>query len=61
MCSRALERAEAVGADHSTVQIWFDLATLFEEAGDASAALDAYKRAGATTGLLTRRTSIAVD
>jgi tetratricopeptide (TPR) repeat protein len=51
----------AAGADRQTAQLWYDLAHLFEEAGDAAAALDAYKRAGATTGLLPRRTSIAVD
>lgn len=48
-----------VGADRSAAQLWFELAGLLESVGDASAALDAYRRAASATGLVapvTRRT-----
>jgi transcriptional regulator with XRE-family HTH domain len=41
-----------VGADRSAAQLWFQLAGLLESVGDATAALDAYRRAAAATGLV---------
>lgn len=40
------------GADRSAAQLWFELAGLLESVGDAAAALDAYRRAAAATGLV---------
>jgi transcriptional regulator with XRE-family HTH domain len=42
-----------MGADRSAAQLWFELAGLLESVGDAPAALDAYRRAAAATGLST--------
>lgn len=44
----------AIGADRGAAQLWFDLAGLLEEIGDADAAIDAYRRAAASTGLRAR-------
>ncbi|MDF1604151.1 helix-turn-helix domain-containing protein [Nocardioides sp. YIM 152315] len=41
-----------LGADRSAAQLWFELAGLLEGVGDATAALDAYRRAAAATGLV---------
>ena len=41
-----------LGADQAVAQLWYELASLLESIGDAAAALDAYRRAGASTGLL---------
>ncbi|MBZ5737400.1 helix-turn-helix domain-containing protein [Nocardioides mangrovi] len=41
-----------VGADQAVAQLWFELAGLLEGVGDMEAALDAYRRAGASTGLV---------
>ncbi|MBB3043510.1 helix-turn-helix domain-containing protein [Nocardioides sp. LMS-CY] len=41
-----------LGADRSAAQLWFELAGLLESVGDATAALDAYRRAAAATGLV---------
>jgi len=40
-----------MGADRSAAQLWFELAGLLESVGDTAAALDAYRRAAAATGL----------
>jgi transcriptional regulator with XRE-family HTH domain len=48
-----------VGADRSAAQLWFELAHLMESIGDASSALDAYRRAGASSGLVTSTTTPA--
>ena len=44
----------AIGADRGAAQLWFDLADLLEQVGQAEAARDAYKRAAASTGLRAR-------
>ena len=44
----------AIGADRGAAQLWFGLADLLEEVGQAEAARDAYKRAAASTGLRAR-------
>lgn len=41
-----------VGADRAAAQLWFELAGLFEGVGEPAAALDAYRRAAAATGLV---------
>ena len=46
-----------VGADRSAAQLWFQLAHLLESIGDASSALDAYRRAGAASGLIVATTT----
>ncbi len=48
-----------VGADRSAAQLWFELAGLLESIGEASSALDAYKRAGAASGLVASTNSSA--
>jgi hypothetical protein len=48
-----------VGADRSAAQLWFELAGLLESIGEGSSALDAYKRAGAASGLVASTTSSA--
>lgn len=47
----------AIGADRGAAQLWFDLAGLLDEVGQAEAARDAYKRAAASTGLRTSTSS----
>ena len=47
----------AIGADRGAAQLWFDLAGLLDEVGQAEAARDAYKRAAASTGLRARTSS----
>ena len=41
-----------VGADRAAAQLWFELAGLFESVGEPGAAMDAYRRAAAATGLV---------
>ncbi len=41
-----------VGADRAAAQLWFELAGLFESVDEPAAALDAYRRAAAATGLV---------
>jgi transcriptional regulator with XRE-family HTH domain len=48
-----------VGADRSAAQLWYQLAHLMEGIGEASSALDAYRRAGAASGLVASTTSSA--
>lgn len=48
-----------VGADRSAAQLWFELAGLLESIGEPSSALDAYRRAGAASGLVATSTSSA--
>jgi tetratricopeptide (TPR) repeat protein len=46
-----------VGADRRAAELWFELGGLLQDVGEAAAALDAYRRAAASTGL-TPRTSV---
>ncbi|WP_028645514.1 helix-turn-helix domain-containing protein [Nocardioides sp. URHA0020] len=46
----------AVGADRSAAQLWFELAGLLETVGDVTAALDAYRRSAAATGMVASAT-----
>lgn len=43
----------AIGADRKAAEMWYELGALLVEAGDEAGALDAYRRAGASTGLTT--------
>jgi tetratricopeptide (TPR) repeat protein len=45
-----------VGADRRAAELWFELGGLLQDVGEAGAALDAYRRAAASTGLTPRTT-----
>ena len=45
------------GADRQAAQLWFELGGLLEEIGAADEAMDAYRRAAASTGLTVRRST----
>ena len=49
-----------VGADRGAAQTWYELGGLLEEVGDQGGALDAYRRAAASTGLVSTRTRSSV-
>ena len=51
---KAVHRLSAIGADQSAAQLWFDLADLLQGVGLTDEALDAYRRAAASTGLRAR-------
>jgi transcriptional regulator with XRE-family HTH domain len=51
---RAVFTLTAVGADKEAAQLWFELADLLEEVGEAQAARDAYRSAAAASGLRAR-------
>lgn len=53
----AVLRLSAIGADQGAAQLWFDLADLLEGVGLTEEALDAYRRAAASTGLRARVSS----
>lgn len=48
----AVQVLTGIGADRDAAQLWFELGSLLSEAGDSQGALDAFKWAGASTGLL---------
>jgi tetratricopeptide (TPR) repeat protein len=50
----AIRLLSGVGADRRAAELWFELGGLLQEVGDAEAALDAYRRAAASTGLTSR-------
>ena len=43
-----------VGADRRAAELWFELGGLLQDVGESAAALDAYRRAAASTGLTPR-------
>lgn len=49
---RAVQLLSAIGADREAAQLWFELGDLLSEVGDAEGALDAFRRAGASSGLI---------
>jgi len=49
-----------VGADRGAAQTWFELGGLLEALGDEAGALDAYRRAAASTGLVSTRARSSV-
>jgi transcriptional regulator with XRE-family HTH domain len=54
---RAAALLTAVGADRPAAQCWFELGALLQEVGEDQAAMDAYRRAAASTGLTIPDTS----
>ncbi|MDO9457036.1 helix-turn-helix domain-containing protein [Nocardioides sp.] len=48
---RALVVLEGVGADREAAQLWFELANLLREYGAVDQAMEAFRKAGASTGL----------
>lgn len=50
---RAVMVLSAAGADKHAAQLWFDLGGLLERVGESDLALDAFRRAAASTGLST--------
>ena len=51
---RAVFLLTGIGADRDAAQLWFELADLFEQAGDIEASRDAYRSAAAASGLRSR-------
>lgn len=49
---QAILTLTGVGADRNAAQLWYELGGQLEEIGDAAQALDAYRRAAASTGLV---------
>jgi transcriptional regulator with XRE-family HTH domain len=49
-----------VGADRGAAQTWFELGGLLDGLGDQAGALDAFRRAAASTGLVSTRTRSSV-
>ena len=49
---RALVVLDGVGADREAAQLWFELANLLRECGAVEEAMEAFRRAGASTGLM---------
>jgi tetratricopeptide (TPR) repeat protein len=41
----------ATGQDRAVAKLWYQIGDLFQEAGDVTAALDAYRRAGVASGM----------
>lgn len=41
----------AMGADRDAAKLWFEVGTMLVQVGESTAALDAFRRAGASTGL----------
>jgi tetratricopeptide (TPR) repeat protein len=50
----AIQELTAAGSDRNAAQLWFELGGLLEEIGAATEAMDAYRRAAASTGLTPR-------
>lgn len=50
---RALVVLDGVGADRQAAQLWFELANLLREHGAVDEAIEAFRRAGTSTGLTT--------
>lgn len=59
----AVRMLTALGADREVAQLWFELATHLRKIGEIEAALDAFERAAASTGLraTSSQESFAVD
>jgi transcriptional regulator with XRE-family HTH domain len=56
----AVAALTAVGADRAAASLWFELGGLFDEAGDAANARDAYRSAAASLGLRTSTTQVSL-
>jgi len=55
----AIQVLSGLGVDRDVAQVWFELAALLDDAGDSDAALDAYRRGAASTGLALPRFTAA--
>jgi len=53
----AILELSALGADRDAAQMWFELGGLLEEVGEASQALDCFKRGAASTGFSPSRSN----
>ena len=49
---QAIMMLTAIGADRKAAEMWYELGGLMLELGDQAAAVDAYRRAGASSGLV---------
>ncbi|MCW2787017.1 MAG: hypothetical protein JWP74_3534 [Marmoricola sp.] len=49
----AVHLLSGIGADREAAQLWFELAGLLRDVGESEAAMDAFQRAAASTGLQT--------
>jgi tetratricopeptide (TPR) repeat protein len=47
----AVQALSGIGADREAAQLWFELGGLLSEVGETEAAMDAFRRAAASTGL----------
>jgi tetratricopeptide (TPR) repeat protein len=47
----AVQLLSGAGADREAAQLWFDLGVRLKQIGEVEAALDAFQRAAASTGL----------
>ncbi len=57
----AVRLLTGIGADRDAAQLWSDLGGWLRDLGDAEAALDAFERAAAATGLRTQRPTASAD
>lgn len=55
----AIASLTGIGADREAAQLWFELGSQMSELGETDAALDAFRRAAASTGLTSPARSIA--
>jgi tetratricopeptide (TPR) repeat protein len=51
----------AAGSDHDAAQLWFELANLLADVGDHEGAVQAFRSAGASTGLRVRREPVVSE
>lgn len=56
----AVAALTAAGADRAAASLWFELGGLFDDAGDAANARDAYRSAAASLGLRTSKTQVSL-
>ena len=54
MYKEAILLLSGVGADRRAAELWFELGGLLQDVGEGAAALDAYRRAAASTGITPR-------
>ena len=47
----AVQTLSGISADREAAQLWFELGTLLAELGDVNAAMDAFRRSAASTGV----------
>lgn len=57
--TRAVHILTGIGADRRAAELWFELGTILESTGDTAGALDAFRRAAASSGVQGMPTSSA--